>query len=66
MFTTIDRMMAIVAKGVITAVIDGFAAYACSVYMPPNYGENSPSNQDFLSSGLPRLDEHPAMNQLFS
>jgi hypothetical protein len=50
MFATIDRMMAIVAKGVITAVIDGFAAYACSVYMPPNYGDTSSFRPGFPSS----------------
>jgi hypothetical protein len=50
MFATIDRVMASVAKGVITAVIDGLAAYACSVYVPPNYGDTSSSSRGFSSS----------------
>jgi hypothetical protein len=48
MFGTIDRVMGIVAKSVVTAVIEGFAAYACSIHMPPGYGDSS--GQEFRSS----------------
>jgi len=50
MLSTIDRMIAIAAKGVITAVIEGFAAYACSVYTPPGYGDISRSSPASPSS----------------
>lgn len=50
MFGTIDRVMGIVAKSVITAVIEGFAAYACSVHMPPGYDDTSPSSPGSPSS----------------
>jgi len=43
-------MIAIAAKGVITAVIEGFAAYACSVYTPPGYGDISRSSPASPSS----------------
>ena len=49
MLDRIDRMMAIVAKAVITAVIEGFAACACSIHMPVGYGDTSPSSQEFSS-----------------
>lgn len=50
MFGTIDRVMGIVAKSVLTAVIDGFAAYAYSIHMPPSYGDSLPSGQEFPAS----------------
>jgi hypothetical protein len=49
MLDRIDRMMAIVAKVVMTAVIEGFAAYAGSVHVPAGYDDTSPSSQDFSS-----------------
>lgn len=50
MLGTIDRMMVSVAKGVIAAVIEGFAAYASSVHMPVGYGDSLPSGREFWSS----------------
>jgi hypothetical protein len=50
MFSTIDRVMGIVAKSVIAAVIEGFAAYACSVRMPRGDGDISASSRRSPSS----------------
>jgi len=50
MLGTIDWMMATVAKGVLTAVIEGFAAYASSVHTPVGYGDPLPSGLESPSS----------------
>jgi hypothetical protein len=50
MLDTIDRVIATVARAVVTALIEGFAACAASVHMPVGYGDASPSGEEFSSS----------------